>query len=154
MELISKIFLLHGVDIDRFSLKKVDKKKAELIRKKYRIPKEANVIFTLGRVTYYKGIDTLIDIVRIVRERYPNTYLIIGGPLWDKKYVDSLKSKSNNHIIFAGLIDEKELAEFYYLCDIYTTCSRWEGQLNSEAMAMERPYSGFEVTTLFHCTEI
>lgn len=142
------IFPMHGVDFKRFDLKKIkDNKRLEEIKKNYQMPKNAKIIFSLGRVLPYKGYDTLIKILGIVRKKYPETYLLIGGSLWDKKYVEYLKNISDDHTILCGLISNEDLPYYYALCDVYASASKWEGQLCSEALAMKKPYVAWDITS-------
>jgi glycosyltransferase involved in cell wall biosynthesis len=143
----AKILPLHGVDLKRFSDKAVSVKSADKIRQKNHIPKNAKIIFTVGRVVPYKGIDLLIDVVKKVNESGLDTYLIVGGSLWNKKYVDELKKIKEGHTLLVGLIPEKDLAPYYKLCDAYVSASKWEGQLNAEACAMSKPYVAFDTTS-------
>jgi len=141
----AEILPMHGVDLKRFSMKNVNKKNC--IKKRFKIPANAKILFTLGRVMPYKGVDLLINVLEIIRQKYPNTYLIVGGSFWNEKYLDYLKSISDDHIILAGLVSEEDLVDYYGMCDIYVSASKWEGQLNAEALAMGKPYIAFDTTS-------
>lgn len=146
-------FPMHGVDLKRFNIKKFNKKNAEKIKKKYGIPKDAKILFTLGRVTPYKGVDLLIKSLNIVRNKYPNTYLVVGGKPWTNDYIKYLKSLSDEHVVLVGLVEEENLVDYYGMCDIYVSASKWEGQLNAEALAMGKPYIAFDTTSHRHTLE-
>lgn len=128
-------------------MQNVNKKNCEKIRKKFKIPKNAKILFTLGRVTPYKGVDLLIKVLKIIKEKHPNTYLIVGGSFWNEKYLNYLKSISDKYTILTGLVPEKDLVDYYRICDIYVSASRWEGQLCAEALAMGKPYIAFDTTS-------
>lgn len=141
------ILPMHGVNLKKFSSKNVDKSNCKKILKRHNIPTNAKILFTLGRVTPYKGVDLLIKALKKVRQKQPNTYLIVGGSLWNKEHVKYLKSIADDHTILAGLISEKDLVDYYSLCDVYVSASKWEGQLNAEALAMGKPYIAFDTTS-------
>ena len=143
----AEILPMHGVDLKRFSMQNINKNNCKKIRKKLKIPANAKIIFTLGRVTPYKGIDLLIKVLEIVRQKHHDTYLIVGGSFWNEKYLNYLKSISDKYTILAGLVPEKDLVDYYGMCDIYLSASKWEGQLCAEALAMEKPYIAFDTTS-------
>jgi glycosyltransferase involved in cell wall biosynthesis len=39
------------------------------------------------------------------------------------------------------------LPKYYLACDVYATCSAWEGFLRAEAYAMEKPMVAFDTTS-------
>ena len=120
-----------GID-SMVSYIKVDKERfnprirGEKIRNKYGIKKEKVVLF-VGRLSPHKGVHYLIDAFRIARKSKSNVkLLIVGKPTFDG-YYSKLKQSADKDIIFAGFVDDKELPEYYAACDIYATCSLWEG---------------------------
>ncbi|MCX6709558.1 MAG: glycosyltransferase family 4 protein, partial [Candidatus Woesearchaeota archaeon] len=42
-------------------------------------------------------------------------------------YSKKLKESSSKNVIFAGVVKDEEMAEYYSACDIYTTATLWEG---------------------------
>lgn len=100
------------------------------------------VIFSLGRLIYYKGFDYLID----AAGELPNDFLIIIGG--NGKLYQSLKSKIQeqkleNKVILTGNIPPKEISAYYELCDLFCmpSCERSEafGIVQLEAMAFAKP---------------
>jgi glycosyltransferase involved in cell wall biosynthesis len=51
-----------------------------------------------------------------------------------------------NSVIFTGVVSWEDLPKYYAVCDVFATCSQWEGFLRAEAYAMEKPMVAFNVT--------
>ncbi len=110
---------------------KIDKRfnrnvKGDKIIKKYGL-KNKKVLLYVGRITPHKGIHILLEAFKSIKTEIPNAVLIVAGnPTFDG-YFKKLKSIAGKDVIFAGYIDDKDLPSYYAACDIYTTCSLWEG---------------------------
>lgn len=116
------------------------------LEKEYKDKKPKMTIVSMGRLSYEKGHDLLIESFEIVSKKIPNLYLeIIGdGPLKQQ-----LKSKVNalnlsDNVIFHGHIKEP----FYILnkADLFILPSRVEGFPNAllEAMGIGLPSISFD----------
>lgn len=101
-----------------------------------------NIIFSLGRQTYYKGFQYLIKSAKILSDDY---VILIGGKgeLYDqhKKYISD--NFLDHKVFMVGFIDEKTLPSYYQACDIFALSSieRSEafGVVQLEAMYFEKP---------------
>lgn len=84
------------------------------------------IILSVGNLVERKGHDMVIKALPLIRKVKPDvTYLIVGnGPY--KKYLESLASSLGvqEKVIFAGRVSDKELPDFYSLCDVFTMISR------------------------------
>jgi len=109
------------VDAKRF--KKLDKTK---IRERYHIKKDP-VLLYVGRISPHKGIHLLLDAFSVVQRSYPKARLMIVGKETFGGYAKMLRRKASKNVIFAGFVPDEELPHYYAACDIYTTCSFWEG---------------------------
>ncbi|MDG2352587.1 MAG: glycosyltransferase family 4 protein [Acidimicrobiales bacterium] len=116
-----------GVDVERFcpatSLEK------EKIRKDFGIPRTSPVLLALTRLVPRKGIDVLIQAVKVLKKDYPELLLLIGGTGRDLKRLKDLAKDSEKSIRFLGEISEEDLPELYRMSDIFCMpCrSRWGG---------------------------
>lgn len=146
----TKIFL-DGINFDIFDK---DKIKCDSIYTKYPALKYNRVILFVGRITPSKNIETLINAFKVINKKIPDTKLVIVG---DKnrhvnyyKYLDQLVKDRNltESVIFTGIVSWEDLPKYYSLCDIYATCSLWEGFLRAEANAMEKPMVAFDVAAM------
>ncbi|MBR9699255.1 glycosyltransferase family 4 protein [Candidatus Woesearchaeota archaeon] len=122
------------VDTKRFN-KKVSGKR---IRKKFGI-RDGPVLLYVGRISPHKGIHLLLKAFALVQKEYPRAKLIIAGKHTFKKYSEKLKRLAGRNVMFAGFVPDKDLPEYYAACDIYTSCSLWEGY---DIPIVEAFYSG------------
>jgi glycosyltransferase involved in cell wall biosynthesis len=92
-------------------------KNSELYQRIFRNDK---IILCLGRILPHKGIDVVI---RAFRYLPSNTKLLVVGQILDEEYLRYLKVLSNkfckDRVIFTGSINERELPEYYNICDIF-----------------------------------
>ncbi|MBB1201477.1 glycosyltransferase [Enterobacteriaceae bacterium 89] len=100
------------------------------------------IVFSLGRLVYYKGMEYLIEAAKTLPDDY---IVLIGGtgPL-----IDSLKQKVINNglsdkVILLGSIHYSDLASYYKACDVFCLPSIHEseafGVVQLEAMSFSRP---------------
>jgi GT2 family glycosyltransferase/glycosyltransferase involved in cell wall biosynthesis len=77
----------------------------------------------LGRgESNYKGIDEFIDFVRGFQEKNTHEFIVLGkGTLNDKKTIEQ------NGITVILNADRAELISAYRCCDMFMSCSKWEG---------------------------
>ncbi len=92
---------------------KADPEKVKAIKEKY---KNKKIIFSLGRLVYYKGFEYLIESAKFLDENY---IILIGGdgPLEGK--LKKLARGLSEKIQFLGKISEKELGNFFSACDLF-----------------------------------
>jgi rhamnosyl/mannosyltransferase len=109
------------------------------IRRRY---KNKKIVFSLGRLVYYKGMEYLIDAAKELPEDY---VVLIGGtgPL-----IDTLKQKVSHDdlsdkVVLLGSINYSDLASYYKACDVFCLPSIHEseafGVVQLEAMSFSRP---------------
>jgi glycosyltransferase involved in cell wall biosynthesis len=132
---------LHSVDLERIS-PSVD---GASVRARHNI--SGPLAFHLGQFLPYKGIHLLLKIFKTVKREVPSSKLIVGG-LAKKEYssyFEHLCSMKNESVMFVGTIPPKELPKYYGACDVYVTCTLWEGILNPEPLAAGKPIVAFDV---------
>lgn len=131
-----------GVELAHYNPEEFSSAFRKGFRDELGIPIDAEVIGFLGRVVPRKGIAELLDAWRSIREKYPNTYLLIAGPLEDAqplKIKDVETIQSDPRIIFTGKVEDT--AKYYLVMDIFTLPAHWEGFGNVlvEAASMGLP---------------
>jgi D-inositol-3-phosphate glycosyltransferase len=108
----------------------------------------AKLLF-VGRVDPIKGLDILIDALRILQH---DVHLdIVGGPSKDEGNYDNIKSHARNlRVNFVGTVKHEKLSECYRNASVVIVPSYYEsfGLVGLEAMASARPVVGFEDTGL------
>lgn len=130
-----KIRLVYnGIDVNRF------------------IPDNHKFQFNLldvGNILIYKkGLDTLIEALLKIIEKYPNTqFTHVGKDICgDKEKLLAIADKLNvsDHIVFKGFISDEELIRIYQKSDIFVHSARQEqfGVVLLEAMASGLPVIG------------
>ena len=101
---------------------KPEPKKAEELKKKLAI--ESPIILYVGRIAFYKGVDHIIEAYHIAKEKIPELKLIIGGKptLKMRDTVERWKIE-NPDVKFVGLIEDKDMAAYYTMADVFVTYS-------------------------------
>lgn len=94
-------------------------------------------LISVGRLSYQKGFDVLINAFDIVVKKVPNVYLTILGDGILKKELEEQAEKLGilDRISFVGFKDNPY--PYYHYADMYILSSRWEGFPNTllEALA-------------------
>ncbi|MFW6272733.1 MAG: glycosyltransferase [bacterium] len=117
----------------------VDKTIAESIKKQYSNKK---IIFSLGRLIYYKGFKYLIDAANYLDDSF---IIFIGGAgkLEQELQQQIDVNKLNNKVKLLGKLSDHELASFYKYCDVYCMPSIVKteafGVVLLEAMSFGKP---------------
>jgi len=126
------------IGIDVCKLQKKDEKVLQ-IKEKY---KNKIIIFSLGRLVYYKGFEYLIDSAKYLTDKY---VILIGGngPLKDSLYKKIIKNRLESKVKFLGRVEDDELGSYYEACDIYCLPSIVKseafGIVQIEAMSFSKP---------------
>ena len=116
---------------------KVKQAKVKEIKKLY---KDKPIVFSLGRLIYYKGFEYLIEAMRNV-----NAYLLIGGsgPLKENLQRQIEKLGLNKKVILLGKIKRENVGSYYQACDLFCLPSIHKseafGLVQSEAMYFGKP---------------
>lgn len=104
--------------------------------------KNKKIVFSLGRLVYYKGMEYLIDAAKHLPDDY---VVLIGGtgPLLDTLKEKVINDGLTNKVILLGSINYAELASYYKACDVFCLPSIHEseafGVVQLEAMSFSRP---------------
>lgn len=144
-----------GVDLDRFQPLPKEAAKAHV-----GIPvKDKNILF-VGRIEPLKGVDTLLQAMALIQERYPTAVAdvdvtIIGGDPWandpdlEMARLQALREQLGirDIVTFIGARDQNELPYYYGAAEMVVMPSHYEsfGMVALEAMATGTPVIASEV---------
>jgi glycosyltransferase involved in cell wall biosynthesis len=100
------------------------------------------LVFSLGRMTYYKGFDVLIDAAAAL----PDDCMVAvggGGELLQSYREDVARRGLGEKIVFLGRLSDADILDYYAACDVFCLAStvRAEafGVVLLEAMALGKP---------------
>lgn len=100
------------------------------------------LVFALGRMTYYKGFDVLIDAAALLPD---DVAVVIGGcgELLERLRAQASERGLEGRVFLPGRIDDDELPSYFQACDVFclpsTARSEAYGVCILEAMMMGRP---------------
>ncbi len=107
------------------------------------------ILLSVSRLSFgdrYKGIDTTIDALPALIDRYPEICYVVVGDGDDRPRLTQLARDRGveRYVRFTGEVSDGELAEYYEQCDIYVLPSSHEGLgiVYLEAMAHGKPVVG------------
>lgn len=94
------------------------------------MPRDAQVIITLGRVAAEKKIDGILRVMPDLLTEFPKLVFVIAG---DGPDVDVLKEQVErltleDHVIFTGNIPHDQVASYYKMADFFVSASDTETQ--------------------------
>ena len=117
------IIIPNGVDTKKF----LPGIKAD-IRQRYNIPEKNKIVVTISRLVHKNGIEYLIQALKIVSQKHPDTTFLIvgGGPLRDSLSNFS-KELGLKNVIFTEHIPSEDTPKFLAASDIFTRPSLTEG---------------------------
>ncbi|MDR0963535.1 MAG: glycosyltransferase family 4 protein [Clostridium sp.] len=109
-------------------------------------PAHLQQILSVGRLTYQKGFDYLIDVARLVLPKHPTWRWVIVGE-GEERAALTRKIKDNgleDRVVLAG--QQKDVAAYYLNSAIYVLTSRFEGlgMVILEALGQHVPVVSFD----------
>ncbi|KRL02603.1 glycosyltransferase family 4 protein [Liquorilactobacillus capillatus] len=125
------------VDTKVFRQIKKTSSKLELVRDKYDIKENCKVVVYAGRLSPEKGVDRLLEAVKLFPENEDIVVLIIGSLIYDsdlkdsyyyslKEIADDINNNSRKKIFFTGYIPNNDLVYMYNIADVSILPSVWE----------------------------
>ncbi len=114
----------------------------EKIRNKYGFKKNDVVLLLVSRLTEEKNVEFIFQSLQPLLETNNNIKFLVVGEGYLKKYLENKYAKFNkNQIIFSGLINKKEIKNYYAAGDIfvYASESETQGLIIIEALYMQLP---------------
>ncbi len=137
------------IDTKRFNKNTAAKRKKEAaaVAKKYGLKKP--VLLYVGRISPHKGVHLLLEAFKLVKGKIPAATLVVVGKHTFRKYSKHLRKRAAEigGVVFAGFVADEELPAYYCSCDVYVTCSMWEGFdiPICESNAVGKPAVAFDV---------
>jgi rhamnosyl/mannosyltransferase len=125
-----------GIETNNFQMTENLREKVEHIKLSYGSP----IIFFLGRLIYYKGLEYLVAAMSNVGAKL----LIAGeGPLREQLQKQAFQAGVAKKIVFLGKLSEDEKIAFYHACDVFVLpsveTSEAYGLVQLEAHACGKP---------------
>lgn len=124
---------------------RADPVRVAAVRERYR---GRQIVFSLGRMTYYKGFDVLIDAAQSLR---PNTVVLIGGTgqLLDEHRSRIARLGLTGRVYMLGELDADEVHDHFAACDLFCISSTQRAEAYGvamvEAMSMGKPVVATEI---------
>ncbi|NJD02430.1 MAG: glycosyltransferase family 4 protein [Ruminiclostridium sp.] len=128
---------------------------AEGIQNRLRLKEQLNldcsrIVLNVGRLSIKKGVHVLMNAMKTVMEKSPDTALVVVGSKWYGKnetddYVRSLQRLSQSlsgPITFTGFIPPSKIPDYFNLGDVFVCASQWNeplARVHYEAMASGLP---------------
>ncbi|MDH5266687.1 MAG: glycosyltransferase family 4 protein [Candidatus Bathyarchaeota archaeon] len=134
----------NGVDPEHYSPRKCKPEDVEAIRKRYGIGPDEKMILFLGRLTWVKGVTSLVQAMPSVLGDYPNTKLVILGKGEQQNDITETANRlgiSERVAYRFEFVPEKERILHYAAADVCIFPSIYEpfGIVSLEAMSMAKP---------------
>jgi len=109
--------IYNGVDTDFFH--PVNKEDS---RKKLGLPTSRKIIFSVRRLVYKNGLDTLIESVPLLTKDHPNLLFVIAGKGPSRKFIeDRIKDLGiDTNIKLTGFVPDRLLPVYYNSADYFT----------------------------------
>ena len=113
-----------GVDENRFDPAKEDR---EVLKEKYKLPRDKKIISFIARIDLQKRPILLMQIIKSLKEKRDDFYLVVAGDGPMLKKIEGLakKYKLENNIRFLGAVSNTR--EIYAISDLTLNCSIKEG---------------------------
>lgn len=116
------------------------------------LPKyDANIVLFAGSKSQVKGIIDLIESMKKIWKKIPETYLVIMGPSTREfdKYFTKLSEKIKKKIIDLGTASEKTKKNAFAACDVFALPSKSEsfGIVYVEAWMFQKPVIGCNIAS-------
>ncbi len=131
-----------GISTERFTR---NPEKEKSIKERFRGRK---IVFSLGRLVYYKGFEQLIEAAKFLDE---DTVILIGGDGELRKKFENqiIESRLERKVKLLGRIPDEEIAAYYNTCDVFclpsTQRSEAFGVVQLEAMYFGKPVVATEI---------
>lgn len=115
-----------------------------MFKQKYGIENNRPMLLYVGRVAFEKNIPFLLEMTKVLAERYPNVLLVIAGEGPAEKALHQLATtlKIEDNVQFIGYLDRSmELNACYKSADafVFSSKSETQGLVLLEAMAQGTP---------------
>lgn len=119
-----------GIEIERFYVENVGKKKVNSIKEKLKIKDGSFNIVFVGRLAKEKNVDLLLSAQKEIIKKNKNINLIIigDGPDMEEYKETSKKLGIDKNTFFTGKVPWEEVPLYYRIADVFATASTTETQ--------------------------
>jgi len=117
------------------------------LHKEFNIPLGSKVLISVGRVCKEKNIDALLKIMKKIKDRSKDLYLLLIGPGESESFKSlAEKLKISDRVIFAGPLPKEKVQKAYGGADAFVFASKTDtqGLVIGEAMMAEIPVIALE----------
>lgn len=139
-----KIRVIHnGVDAERYDSARIPHQQVEEFREKIGIG-SLPMIFFIGRLTWVKGVDSLILAIPQILKEIPDAKLVVLGIGEMEQMLTQMVRDlhlGKNVLLHFKMVPEEERLLYYAACDLAVFPSKYEpfGIVCAEAMSMGKP---------------
>jgi len=136
--------IYNGIDAEKYSPTRVSQEETRRVRESLGISDDEFMIFFIGRLSWVKGADTLLQSMPEILSRVPKAKLVIVG-IGDQqellKHEVSRLGIEDKVVLKYEFLPEEEKIKFYAASDVCIFPSKYEpfGIVCTEAMSMEKP---------------
>ena len=110
----------NGVDVGRF--KPIQDQKT--LRKSLNLPQDKMICFTIRRIAFKNGIDTMIEVAKLLRHQ-ANILFVIGGKGPDLSHTQALIAKDKlNNVVMLGAVSDENLPKYYAASNLFILPSK------------------------------
>jgi len=135
------IVISPGIDPNTYNEPNVEK-----FKKKYNIPSDSPLLFSMGRRTFEKGFPQTIISLKYLIKKFRNIRLLLAGyPTKEfKLFYEKIPDKIKNYIIDLGFIDDQTKVDAFASSDIFVLPSLDDafGLVYLEAWLFRKPVIG------------
>lgn len=133
--------IYNGVDLNRVV---ASRERAAAFRRRFSIPEGRTVVTQVSWIIPEKGVLDLLEAARLVVATRPSAhFVVVGEGAFRNEYMEKGRDLGlDEHLTWAGLVEDPFTAGVYDATDILCQASRWEevfGWVIAEAMAYGRP---------------
>lgn len=116
-----------GIPLNRY-INPYSQNELESLKSKLNIPKNNQILLFVGRLAKEKNIEELINYLNRLKMKNISFLIVGDGPYrGDLEYLVTNKGMENQ-VIFTGMIESSQLAQYYQLADIFVNASTSESQ--------------------------
>ncbi len=141
---LPNVVVIHcGIDIERYQILETP----SMLRQKYNLDSKAPIIGVVGNVRFWKGQETLVRALPLVKQKFPDVRCLLVGDTTenDRAYRAKLEglardSGTTENLIFAGF--QRNAIDYMELMDVVTHTSVHPepfGIVTLEAMSRSKP---------------
>ena len=123
------VSLPSAIDVNKYVLNEDDKIKINNLRKTMGLENNF-VIGFIGRISFEKTIDEIINYLSKAIIKYPNLKFVVVGYGEALEFLKKLTKRNQleNHVIFVGEISNDQVKYYYGLFNAFVTASTFESQ--------------------------